>query len=130
MAPGDYETFEILVGTEDGQIYHACLSFSAGKNTLDYIDTLKNVFETGDYRPILDLKIAKIGQRQVVLAISDHPTTLHQFQGGKGQMATIKSCFNEYLQNPALIKEHTIRIDASSGESLLRKDTNTGGAGS
>jgi hypothetical protein len=65
------------VGTEDGQIYHSCLSFSSAKNTLDYIDNLKNVFETGDYRPILDLKIAKIGARQVVLAISDHPTTLH-----------------------------------------------------
>ena len=63
VAPGDYETFEILLGTEDGQIYHACLSFVAAKNTLDYIDILKNVFETGDYRPILDLKIAKIGAR-------------------------------------------------------------------
>ena len=35
----------------------------------------------------------------------------------------LKSTFNEYLQNPVLIKEHTIRIDATSGESLLRKDT-------
>jgi len=58
----------------------------------------------------------------VVLAISDHPTTLHQFQGGKEVMGTVKSCFNEYRSNPGLIKEHTIRIDASSGESLLRKD--------
>lgn len=61
VSPGDFDIFEILVGTEDGQIYHACLNFSPGKNTLDYLDTLKNVFETGDYRPILDLKIAKIG---------------------------------------------------------------------
>jgi hypothetical protein len=37
-------------------------------------------------------------------------------------MGTVKSCFNEYRSNPGLIKEHTIRIDASSGESLLRKD--------
>jgi hypothetical protein len=25
VAQGDYETFEILLGTEDGQIYHSCL---------------------------------------------------------------------------------------------------------
>jgi len=77
VTPGDFETFEILLGTEDGQIYHACISFSPTKNTLEYMDNIQSVFETGDYRPILDLKIAKVGGRQVVLAITDTPTTLH-----------------------------------------------------
>jgi hypothetical protein len=34
----------------------------------------------------------------------------------------LKSTFNEYLNNPALVKEHTIRIDASAGESLMKKE--------
>jgi hypothetical protein len=70
VAPRDYDTFEILLGTEDGQIFHACIQSSP--KGLDMIDPLRQVFDTQDYRPILDLKIAKIAGNQVVLAITDH----------------------------------------------------------
>jgi hypothetical protein len=39
------------------------------------------VVETGDYRSIDDLKIAKVEGKQIVLAIADNPTILYQFQG-------------------------------------------------
>jgi hypothetical protein len=58
VAQGDYETFEVLLGTDDGQIYHSCLQYS--QKGLESISPLKSVFETGDYRPILDIKIAKV----------------------------------------------------------------------
>lgn len=68
------------------------------------------MFDTQEYRPILDLKIAKIAGNQIVLAITD--SSLHQFHSNKN--VNLKSTFNEYISNPALIKDHTIRIDAQS----------------
>jgi hypothetical protein len=28
VAPREYDLFEVLLGTEDGQLFHACLQFS------------------------------------------------------------------------------------------------------
>lgn len=55
---GDFDTFEVLLGTEDGCIFHACLNFSS--KGLTVYDQFVNVLETNDYRAILDLKIARI----------------------------------------------------------------------
>jgi len=70
VSPKDYDTFEILLGTEDGQIFHACIQSSP--KGLDMVDPVKLVFDTMDYRPIVDIKVAKIAGNQVVLAITDH----------------------------------------------------------
>jgi len=116
VAPREYDLFEILLGTEDGQIFHACLQFSP-KAGLETIDALKHVFDTGEYRAILDLKIAKISGNQIVLAITDQ--TLHQYHSNKN--VNLKSTFNEYLSDPQRGKEHTIRIDASHGSNNQRE---------
>lgn len=29
VSPGDYDTFEILLGTEEGHIFHACMQYTA-----------------------------------------------------------------------------------------------------
>jgi hypothetical protein len=50
------------------------------------------VFQTPDYRPILDLKIAKIAGNQVVLAITEN--SLHQFHSNRNQ--NIREIFQEY----------------------------------
>jgi hypothetical protein len=60
----------------------------------------------------------------LVLAITDHPTTLHQFFSSR--KGTLETTFSEYQQNPSLLKEHTIRIDAASGESQIRREDNEG----
>ena len=49
-------------------------------DTFEYKEKLSKVMETGDYKHIHDLKIARVGGKQIVLAISDNPT-LYQFQG-------------------------------------------------
>lgn len=72
-------------------MFHACLQFSA--KGLDTIDPLRCVFDTQEYRPILDLKIARIAGNQIVLAITD--SSLHQFHSNKN--VNLKSTFNEYI---------------------------------
>ena len=47
-------------------------------DTFEYKEKLSKVIETGDYKPIHDLKIAKVGGKQIVLAITENPT-LYQF---------------------------------------------------
>ena len=58
-------------------------------NTMKHINW---VFQTTDYRPILDLKIAKIAGNQVVLAITEN--SLHQFHSNRNQ--NIREIFQEY----------------------------------
>jgi hypothetical protein len=61
--------FEIILGTEDGQIYHACLQYTP--KMLEIIDPFVLVMDTHEYRPIYDIKMAKISNRQIILAITD-----------------------------------------------------------
>jgi len=82
------------------------------------IDSLRCVFETHDYRPILDIKVAKIAGNQIVLAITDQ--CLHQFHSNKN--VNLKSTFSDYINNPALVKDHTIKIDAA-GDSHNKRET-------
>lgn len=69
----DLDTFEILLGTEDGQIFHACMQYTP--KGLQVIDPFDMVMDTQEYRPIYDIKMAKILNRQLILAITD--TSLH-----------------------------------------------------
>ena len=55
---GEQNFFEILLGTQDGQIYHAALEYSnAG---LDVAEHFTSVIEIPDAKAILDLKIASM----------------------------------------------------------------------
>lgn len=76
----NFDEFEILVGTSDGEIHHAKLKYQSVNDTFEYKEKLSKVIETGDYKHIHDLKIARVGGKQIVLAITDNPT-LYQFQG-------------------------------------------------
>jgi hypothetical protein len=90
QSPLDRSSFEVLLGTEDGNIFHAAFQWTPqGLNTMKHINW---VFQTPDYRPILDLKIAKIAGNQVVLAITEN--SLHQFHSNRNQ--NIREIFQEY----------------------------------
>lgn len=66
--------------------------------------------DTQEYRPIYDIKLAKVLNRQLILAITD--TSLHQFVSQDS--ANIKKTFNDYKANDnKLMKEHSLRLDAS-----------------
>jgi len=62
--------------------------------------------------------MAKILNRQLILAITD--TSLHQFVSENN----IKKTFNEYkAYDNKLMKEHSLRIDASSqGKTTVEED--------
>jgi hypothetical protein len=88
------------------------------------IDPLRCVFETQIHRPILDIKAAKIAGNQIILAINDQ--SLFQFYSNRAN--NLKQTFNDYTANPSLIREHTIRIDASSTASgQASREEGTGG---
>lgn len=73
VSPSDLNMFELVLGTEDGQLYHACLNYSP--KLLEVVDPLVLLLDTQQYRPIYDLKLAKISSKQIVLAITEN--TLH-----------------------------------------------------
>jgi hypothetical protein len=87
----NFDEFEILVGTADGEIHHARLKYSSANDTFEYKDKLSKVIATGDFRPIHDLKIARVAGKQIVLAVTDNPT-LYQFQG-EMKLGKLKAVF-------------------------------------
>lgn len=110
MSPSDLNMFELVLGTEDGQLYHTCLSYSP--KFLEVVDPLVLLLDTQTYLPIHDIKLAKISNKQIVLAITD--SSLHQFV----QEKSIKKTFAEYFNNPQLFKDHTVRFDVGKGASF------------
>ena len=73
----DVNFFEILLGTHDGQIYHAALEYGNG---LEIVEPFSHVLELPTGKAILDLKIAAITfEEQMVLAVTD--SSLYQFTG-------------------------------------------------
>mmetsp|Transcript_7263 Transcript_7263/g.6393 ORF Transcript_7263/g.6393 Transcript_7263/m.6393 type:complete len:167 (+) Transcript_7263:357-857(+) len=88
VSVGDYDTFEVLLGTEEGQIFHTCMQYSS--QGLQVIDDFVCVMEMQDFRPILDIKMAKIHSKNLILAVSD--SCFYQFIGDYD----VKSTFSEY----------------------------------
>mmetsp|Transcript_34579 Transcript_34579/g.52888 ORF Transcript_34579/g.52888 Transcript_34579/m.52888 type:complete len:268 (+) Transcript_34579:218-1021(+) len=104
--PGDHEFFQLLVGTRDGQIYHAALEFSPAG--LELVEPFSSVLEIPDAKPILDLKIASITfDQNIVLAVTE--SSLYQFTGEN----ILKSMLLDYKQNPGLITKHQLTLDAT-----------------
>ena len=52
----DLDAFELVLGTEDGQIFHTCLQYTP--KGFQVIDTMVCVMDTNEFRPILDIKLA------------------------------------------------------------------------
>ena len=54
--PGVHDLFEILLGTQDGRIFHAVLAYEGAK--LEIIESFACVVELPENRAIQDIKIA------------------------------------------------------------------------
>ena len=53
---GGLNFFELLLGTQDGQIFYAALEYS--QNGLEVVEPFTSVIEISDAKAILDIKIA------------------------------------------------------------------------
>lgn len=108
--PGELNLFEIILGTQDGRIFHAVLEYS--NNKLEIIENFACVVELPENRAILDLKIASFeGQQFMVLAITE--SSLYQFSGE----GVIRGVLEEYKSNPSLISKNMLTLEVSMGGS-------------
>jgi len=105
--PGDDDSyFEIVLGTQDGQIFHAVLEYSGGR--FEVIENFTNVLELPDGKAILDLKVASIGSSQhIVMAITD--SSLYQFQGEQ----MIKALLLNYKNDKSSIMKSQLTLEAT-----------------
>jgi hypothetical protein len=64
----DEYVFEILVGTTDGQIFHASIEFDPDSaRGLDIFEPFESVLELPNAKAILDLKVAKINYESIII---------------------------------------------------------------
>lgn len=105
----DESFFEILLGTVDGQIFHAALEYVNG--TFDVVEPLECVLELTDYKPILDLKIAKVNfDQNMVLAVTE--SSLYQFTGD----TVVKSVLLNYKNSKEMLKRSQLTLEANVQE--------------
>ena len=62
----DEFVFEILVGTTDGQIFHASIEFDPARG-LEIFEPFESVLELPNAKAILDLKVAKINYESIII---------------------------------------------------------------
>jgi hypothetical protein len=72
------------------------------KGSVEVFEPFKTVVETPEYSAILDIKITKVKNEFLTLAVSS--TQLYQFVGS----GSLDEVFRQYKNNPKLIQEHTI----------------------
>lgn len=100
--------YEVLIGSEDGYLILGTVECNPRNGTVEVFDAFRNVVETPDYSPILDIKITKVKNDFLTLAVSQ--TNLYQFVGS----GSLDEAFRQYKSNPKLIQEHTIVTGARS----------------
>lgn len=104
--PGELNLFEIILGTQDGRIFHAVLEYQ--NNRLEIIENFACVVELPEHRAILDLKIASFESQQfMILAITE--SSLYQFSGE----GVIRGVLEEYKSNPQLISRNMLTLEVS-----------------
>ena len=113
LQEGD-STFDILLGTQDGQVFHAALDYSDGN--FEVLEPFANVLELPDGKAILDIKIASIGFAQnIVLAITD--SSLYYISGEY----MIKELLMIYKQDKSKIMRSQLTLEATiQGVDLAR----------
>lgn len=100
----DESVFEILLGTQDGQIFHAVVEYSPAG--FEVLEPLTCVLELPDGKAILDIKIANISFGQnIVLAVTD--SSLYQFAGE----SMIKNLLMRYKGDRSMISKSQLTLD-------------------
>lgn len=90
----DSRVYEILLGSEDGHIFHGVMEINQKYGTVEVFKEFTSVMETPEYSPILDIKIARVKGNYLVLAVS--ATSLYQFIGKGG----VEEVFRNYSDDP------------------------------
>jgi hypothetical protein len=96
--------FELLLGSEDGHLFHGVFQVDHDTGLLNVADPLKLLLQTPEYSPILEIQMTKIRDTYLVLMIS--ATMLYQMVGTSSLEYTLKS----YAQDPKKLQTHSIVI--------------------
>ena len=94
--------YEVLIGSEDGYLILGIMECDPRKGSVEVFEPFKTEDETPEYSAILDIKITKVKNEFLTLAVSS--TQLYQFVGS----GSLDEVFRQYKNNPKLIQEHTI----------------------
>lgn len=89
--------YEVLIGSEDGYLILGTVECNPRNGSVEVFDAFRNVVETPEYSPILDIKISKVKNEFLTLAVSQ--TCLYQFVGS----GSLDEVFRQYKSNPKLI---------------------------
>lgn len=87
----------MLLGSEDGYLIHGVVETDPRTGAVEVFENFKVVLETLDFQPILDIKITKVKNDFLTLAVSS--TSLYQFVGS----GSLEQVFAVYKNNPKLI---------------------------
>lgn len=106
QAPDDDTLFEILLGTQDGQIFHAALLYCDGQ--LEVIEPFESVLELTDSKAILDIKMARVSfDQHVILAVTE--SSLYQLSGDY----TFRNLLLEYRNDKAMLQKSQLTLEAT-----------------
>ena len=62
--------FELILGSEDGQIFHGAIQIDKESGRPQMLEPFKSVVQTPEYSAILDLKVTQVKDTFLVLAAS------------------------------------------------------------
>ena len=61
--------FEVVLGGDDGQLYFGAVIVNPENGQIEYLEEFQAVVQTPEYNPIIDIKMTKIKDVYLILAI-------------------------------------------------------------
>lgn len=103
------DVFEILVGTEQGQVFHGCIMVE--NDSLNYLDDFVQVLDVPSLRPILEIKVQRVrlNKKTKTVALLACDSSIYQCVGESTQ--TLKSILIEHGKNEKLLHDGSLSID-------------------
>ena len=89
--------YEVLIGSEDGYLILGTVECDPRTGSVEVFQEFSAVVETPEYSPILDIRITKVKNDFLTLAVS--ATSLYQFLGS----GSLVEVFRQYKNNPKMI---------------------------
>lgn len=105
----EQDVFEILIGTEQGQVFHGCIMHE--NDNLNYLDDFVQVLDVPSLRPILEIKVQKvrISKTTKVVTLLACDSSIYQCVGETSN--TLKSILKEHGRNDRLLHDGSLSID-------------------
>lgn len=110
----DPNFFELLIGTDQGHILHGVFQVQ-DNGMIDVVQQFKIAIQTPEYTEIKDIRMTRIKEAYLVLAVSD--TKLYQFAG----ISSLEETLDKYTKDYTLIQKHAIVISAKSQQKAADK---------